>query len=154
LTDVALESVCWEKGKGMEISQDEVALYDRQIRLWGLEAQSRMRDAHVLLVGMRGLACEVAKSLVLAGIGQLTLLEHESVRAEDLRAHFFIKEEDVGTNRALASLPRLQQLNPRVGIHVNCDTIATIDASYFADFDVTIVTNQPYPILVSFPYLF
>lgn len=31
-----------------EITNDEVQLYDRQIRLWGLEAQSRMRNARIL----------------------------------------------------------------------------------------------------------
>lgn len=36
---------------------DEV--YDRQIRLWGLEAQSRMQNSRVLFVGMRALQAEV-----------------------------------------------------------------------------------------------
>lgn len=36
---------------------DEV--YDRQIRLWGTEAQSRMQNSRVLFVGMRALQAEV-----------------------------------------------------------------------------------------------
>ena len=34
-----------------EISEAEAALYDRQIRLWGLDAQRRLRAANVFLAG-------------------------------------------------------------------------------------------------------
>ena len=44
------------------VSNEEAELYDRQIRLWGLEAQSRMRDAKVLIVGLRGVHTEVRSS--------------------------------------------------------------------------------------------
>ncbi|CAM5129083.1 unnamed protein product [Natator depressus] len=44
------------------ISEEEAAQYDRQIRLWGLEAQRRLRASRVLLVGMKGLGAEVAKN--------------------------------------------------------------------------------------------
>ncbi|KAG8448728.1 hypothetical protein GDO86_015700 [Hymenochirus boettgeri] len=61
------------------ISEEEAAQYDRQIRLWGLEAQKRLRTSKVLLVGMRGLGAEVAKNLILAGVKGLTLLDHQQV---------------------------------------------------------------------------
>ncbi|KAG8753733.1 hypothetical protein FRC14_005770 [Serendipita sp. 396] len=35
------------------ITEDEAALYDRQIRLWGLEAQQKMRNATVLVIRLR-----------------------------------------------------------------------------------------------------
>ena len=41
------------------VSNEEAELYDRQIRLWGLEAQSKVRDAKVLIVGLRGVHTEV-----------------------------------------------------------------------------------------------
>jgi len=44
------------------------------------------------------LANEVAKNLVLAGIGSLTILDHEVVTEEDLGAQFFLTEEHVGQN--------------------------------------------------------
>ena len=37
-----------------EISEAEAALYDRQIRLWGLDAQRRLRAANVFLAGIKG----------------------------------------------------------------------------------------------------
>jgi ubiquitin-like 1-activating enzyme E1 A len=77
---------------------DEIALYDRQIRLWGVQAQEKIRTANILLVSIKALANEVAKNLVLAGIGSITLADHEVVTEDDLGAQFFISEADVGKN--------------------------------------------------------
>ncbi|KAI9512083.1 hypothetical protein F5148DRAFT_1280128 [Russula earlei] len=69
---------------------DEAALYDRQIRLWGLEAQQcevkvlmivggrgRMRNTMILVVNLRGVATETIRNIVLAGIGKLVIWDRE-----------------------------------------------------------------------------
>lgn len=61
----------------------------------------RMRNAHILLVTIRALANEVAKNLVLAGIGSLTVLDPDTVAEDDLGGQFFIGEEHVGMNVCL-----------------------------------------------------
>uniref|UniRef100_A0A3Q3J5W2 THIF-type NAD/FAD binding fold domain-containing protein n=1 Tax=Monopterus albus TaxID=43700 RepID=A0A3Q3J5W2_MONAL len=61
------------------ISEEEAAQYDRQIRLWGLDAQKRLRGSRVLLAGLGGLGAEVAKNLILAGVKGITLLDHDQV---------------------------------------------------------------------------
>jgi ubiquitin-like 1-activating enzyme E1 A len=55
-----------------------------------------MRTASVLLVTLRGLSTEVAKNIVLAGVGRLTLLDQVDVSPEDLGSGFFFRDEDVG----------------------------------------------------------
>jgi ubiquitin-like 1-activating enzyme E1 A len=47
---------------------------------------------------MKALANEIAKNLVLAGIGSLTIVDHEQVSGDDLSSQFFVSEEDVGKN--------------------------------------------------------
>ncbi len=42
-----------------QLSDREAEVYDRQIRLWGVGAQRRMRDARVLVVGLTASAAEV-----------------------------------------------------------------------------------------------
>lgn len=99
------------------VTEDEAALYDRQIRLWGLEAQNHMRRAHVVLVSFTGAAQEVAKNIVLAGIGRLTVLDGSVVSEEDLSAALFFRDSDVGQARiAEAPLDRLRRLNPHVQV--------------------------------------
>lgn len=68
-----------------------------------------MRNANVLIITMRALANEVAKNLVLAGIGSLTVLDSEDVVEDDLGAQFFVSEEHVGINVCLWSLLPLDE---------------------------------------------
>ncbi|KAF2756056.1 hypothetical protein EJ05DRAFT_539868 [Pseudovirgaria hyperparasitica] len=123
------------------ISADEIALYDRQIRLWGVQAQEKIRNANVLLVNIRALGNEVAKNLVLAGIASLTIIDGAIVTEEDLGSHFSISTADVGKNRALAAQPQLQKLNPRVAIYTDIEDVTLKGPEYFAPFDVTIATD-------------
>lgn len=125
------------------ISNDEIALYDRQIRLWGMQAQQKIRNANVLLITMKALANEIAKNLVLAGIGSLTIIDHENVTEADLGAQFFLSKEEghLGTNRAQAAVPQLQKLNPRVNVIADTDDVRFKGASYFALFDMVIATD-------------
>ena len=51
-----------------------------------------------MLITMRGLGNEVAKNLVLAGIGSLTIVDDGAVTEEDLGSQFLIREEHVGQN--------------------------------------------------------
>jgi ubiquitin-like 1-activating enzyme E1 A len=51
--------------------RDESEIYDRQIRLWGAEAQAKMSKTKVLYIHVTGVSSEVLKNLVLAGIRAL-----------------------------------------------------------------------------------
>lgn len=78
------------------LSADEIALYDRQIRLWGAQAQERIHSANILLVSLRALGTEIAKNLTLAGIRSLTIIDNDPVSEEDLGTQYFVRQEDVG----------------------------------------------------------
>ncbi|KAG6006629.1 hypothetical protein E4U21_006851 [Claviceps maximensis] len=126
------------------ISPDDVALYDRQIRLWGMAAQQKIQNSHILLITMRGLANEVAKNLVLAGVGSITLLDGSPVTEVDLGCQFLLSdggESLVGQNRAEAASHALRKLNPRVQVHVDAESVTTKGPSYYAAFDVVIATD-------------
>ncbi|CAO2626911.1 SUMO-activating enzyme subunit 1, partial [Lemmus lemmus] len=122
-----------EEASGGGISEEEAAQYDRQIRLWGLEAQKRLRASRVLIVGMKGLGAEIAKNLILAGVKGLTMLDHEQVSPEDHGAQFLIRTGSVGQNRAEASLERAQNLNPMVDVKKKPE-------AFFTQFDAVCLT--------------
>uniref|UniRef100_A0A663FHH5 SUMO-activating enzyme subunit 1 n=1 Tax=Aquila chrysaetos chrysaetos TaxID=223781 RepID=A0A663FHH5_AQUCH len=128
-----------EKEEG-GLSEEEVAQYDRQIRLWGLEAQKRLRASRVLLVGMKGLGAEVAKNLILAGVKGLTMLDHQQVSQEDTRAQFLIPVGSLGRNRAEASLERMQNLNPMVDVKADPESVESKPEEFFTQFDAVCLT--------------
>lgn len=101
-----------------EITEEEAAQYDRQIRLWGFDAQRRysqtispslhlsllsnfyilfrLRNARILIISCTGLSNEVCKNIVLAGVGSLTIADGGKVQDMDLGSQFLIDEADLG----------------------------------------------------------
>ncbi|KAK3673567.1 E1 ubiquitin-activating protein aos1 [Recurvomyces mirabilis] len=133
------------------LSADEIALYDRQIRLWGAQAQERIRSANILLVSLRALGTEIAKNLTLAGISSLTIIDDEIVTEEDLGAQYFLREGDVGKSRAEAAIPRIQELNPRVSVKSG-GSLANLlpqDQTYYAPFSCVIACDHDFNTLSS-----
>ena len=96
--------------------------YDRQIRLWGVETQAGLNGARVLMLRATGLCNEVAKNLVLAGVGHVTVSDPGQVSQEDVDtgATFYFRAEDVGRPRAEVLVERLRELNPQVDISAVC----------------------------------
>ncbi|MFH4977841.1 hypothetical protein AB6A40_004550 [Gnathostoma spinigerum] len=129
------------------IDDDEKELYDRQIRLWGLDAQNRLRNSSVLLAGLSGCGAEVAKNLMLAGVSSLTLLDHSEVTKDDEYCQFMIPLESVGKNRAECSKERCQSLNPRVKLIVDKSDVSEKADDFFLQFDLVILTNQKYSVI-------
>lgn len=125
------------------ITEAEAELYDRQIRLWGLDAQRRLRAATVLLIGMKGLGAEVAKNIILSGIKSITLMDHQEIDQEDQMSQFFVSSSPVGKNRAEASAASAQLLNPMVSVSTNAGNPKDKDDTFFKQFDVICATNCP-----------
>ncbi|KAI8608645.1 hypothetical protein BC830DRAFT_1154417 [Chytriomyces sp. MP71] len=131
-----------KKDSVAKMTEEEMALYDRQIRLWGLEAQTRMRTARILVIGVCGLAAEVCKNIVLAGIGSVTVLDSEPVSFRDIGANFFLTADDIGVNRADAAVVRIRNLNPRVDVKSLKNDITSLDALFLANYDLVLVASK------------
>ena len=122
-------------------TEDEKARYDRQIRVWGAEAQSRIQNSTVLLCGLRGLNVEVCKNIVLAGVN-ITIQDDSAVSVHDLSSNFFLRAGDVGQSTVLASLPRIQQLNSFATVTTETRSLDSLEDAFFARFTVVLVAAR------------
>ncbi|EDO49380.1 predicted protein [Nematostella vectensis] len=134
---------------GEPITEAEAALYDRQIRLWGLDAQKRLRASRILVVGLAGIGAEICKNLVLSGVKSLTMLDNNPVTERDFVSQFLAPREALGKNRAEASLARTQALNPMVAVSADKNNITAKADTFLDDFDVVVATGCSSDILVS-----
>jgi ubiquitin-like 1-activating enzyme E1 A len=80
------------------ILKEEAEVYDRQLRLWGLPAQKKIKNSRLCVSGLSALAGEVCKNLILAGIGELTLLDVTLVDAGDIYGNYLFSAEDIDLN--------------------------------------------------------
>lgn len=100
-------------GNPSDIDED---LHSRQLAVYGRETMRRLFASNILISGMQGLGAEIAKNLILAGVKSVTLHDEGVVELWDLSSNFIFSEDDVGKNRALASIQKLQELNNAVAI--------------------------------------
>ncbi|KAF2288478.1 hypothetical protein GH714_007827 [Hevea brasiliensis] len=100
-------------GNSRDIDED---LHSRQLAVYGRETMRRLFASNILVSGMQGLGAEIAKNLILAGVKSVTLHDEGVVELWDLSSNFVFTEDDVGKNRALASVQKLQELNNAVVI--------------------------------------
>lgn len=124
-----------------DLLNEEIALYDRQIRLWGLEAQKRIKTALILVINLGAVGTEIAKNLVLGGVGSLTICDNHDVDEDDFCGGFYVSEGDLGLNRASCASSKLQELNPRVSLVVDTDDPLSKQPEWFAKFDLVVGTD-------------
>lgn len=100
---------------------EEEERYDRQIRLWGAEAQNNLRKSNILMVGVGGTGSEIIKNVVLSGINSMTLVDPIKIKdceQSALDAQMIIYHDTKVSNPdktlAEASIARCEELNPNV----------------------------------------
>ncbi|EPY50856.1 SUMO E1-like activator enzyme Rad31 [Schizosaccharomyces cryophilus OY26] len=128
--------------KGM--NSEEIALYDRQIRLWGFNAQHALRQSRVLLITASPLSNEIAKNLVLAGIGELCLQDTRSVEKQDVFDQFFVEQSDIGKSKISCLIEKLKELNPLVKLSSLDTPVAELSESTVSSFQMVIATQLQY----------
>ncbi|EFJ44580.1 hypothetical protein VOLCADRAFT_95199 [Volvox carteri f. nagariensis] len=109
------------------LTEDHAAVYDRQLRVWGVEVQRRLMEAKVLIIGLGGLAAEVAKNIVLAGVGTVALVDDTPASAA-APGNFLVEpctasasaSASAENSRSVAevSAATLQAMNPLVSVRV------------------------------------
>lgn len=82
----------------------------------GRSGQEKLHQAHVLIVGAGGLGCPALSYLVGAGIGRITLVDHDIVERSNLHRQPLYGENDIGRAKADAARDHLYQLNAEVEV--------------------------------------
>ncbi|MFE0512985.1 HesA/MoeB/ThiF family protein [Streptomyces sp. NPDC058964] len=89
---------------------------DRGPRRSPWDAQLRLREARVLLVGLGGTGGHAAQSLVASGVGRLHCVEPDVVELSNLNRQPLYRESDIGRPKVTAALAALRALNSDVTV--------------------------------------
>lgn len=104
--------------------------YARQIQLSdvGQDGQNRLQAAHVLVIGAGGLAAGVLPLLAGAGVGHLTIVDHDVVDQTNLHRQHLFTETDCGSSKAIAAAQRCTSINSDCTVNPICDRLTPTNA--------------------------
>lgn len=100
------------------MNDDQLLRYSRHILLneLGVEGQEKLLASHALVIGAGGLGSPVALYLASAGVGHITLVDHDTVDATNLQRQIAHNLARVGQPKAESAREAMHAINPEVRI--------------------------------------
>jgi adenylyltransferase/sulfurtransferase len=113
------------------LTEDEKAYYTRQIVMkgFGEEAQKRLVNSKVCVVGLGGLGSPISTQLTAMGVGHLRIVDHDIVDLSNLHRQHLYNAKTVGKPKTEVAAERLRSLNPYVEIEPINTKVTTENAS-------------------------
>ena len=102
----------------MPFNQKEQNHYNRHLILpgFGEDAQQKLKNYSVLVIGAGGLGCPVLMYLAASGIGRIGIIDHDIVSESNLHRQVLFGISDIGKPKAEVAARRLQDNNPYIVI--------------------------------------
>lgn len=118
-----------------------MAWFQRTELLLGKENLARLQRAHVLVVGLGGVGAYTAESLCRAGIGELTLVDADTVEETNRNRQLLALTSTIGQPKTEVLAERLQLINPDVKLHLIHEFLRderTIEVLQQTDYDYVV----------------
>jgi len=105
-----------EQSATVELSEEELEYYSRQVVMaeMGYNAQLKLKNSKVCLVGVGGLGSPAATQLVAMGVGHLRLVDRDVVELANLHRQHLYGVDEIGYPKVEVAAKRLHSLNPYV----------------------------------------
>lgn len=120
-----------------ELSDEELDRYARHIVLpqVGGVGQRRLKAANVAVVGAGGVGSAVIPALAGAGVGQLTIIDSDTIDRTNLQRQPIFREDQIGEPKAVMAAEFVTALNPHVEVsavqqRLDAETAETLLAAH------------------------
>jgi molybdopterin/thiamine biosynthesis adenylyltransferase len=101
------------------MNDQQLLRYARHLMLdeIGIEGQQRLLAAHALVIGAGGLGSPAVLYLGTAGVGRITVVDHDTVDLTNLQRQIAHKQSRLGQPKALSLQASVAAINPDVRLH-------------------------------------
>ena len=90
------------------------AYFNRQIQLWGEATQKSLQNKKIAIIGSGGLGCTLALALGTSGIGEIHMVDFDTVSSHNIHRQIAFTLEDEGLSKAKAVVALIKSKNPFV----------------------------------------
>lgn len=113
-------------------------LWARHLLVWGLEGQRRIRNSSVLLAGAGAIGNEVAKNLAMLGVGQMLIVDRDTVELSNVSRMVFFEQSDLGKNKAEVLAKNIHTKYPYVQTTAFRGDLERLPLKFYLDSDAII----------------
>lgn len=110
--------------------------YSRTRFLLGSAAMEKLKNAHVAVFGLGGVGGYAVEALARSGVGQLTLVDHDTVSLTNLNRQLLATHQTLGLPKVEAAVQRVRSIDPTIRVNARRefflpDTAAAFDFSQY-----------------------
>ena len=110
------------------------ARLNREALLLSDEQMEKLKNAHVMLLGLGGVGSYAAEALARAGVGEMTIVDNDDVAVSNLNRQLPALASTVGQNKVDVVAARLRDLAPDLVLHA-------VNAFYLPETPVPVPEN-------------
>jgi len=105
------------------LSDTELDRYARQIILpqFGGAGQAKLKTSHVAVIGAGGIGCPAVTYLAAAGVGRLTIIDHDVIELSNLQRQPLFTDGDIGAHKSEVAAVSARRINPHI------ETLAVVE---------------------------
>ena len=101
------------------LNKSQVERFSRQLVLKniGPKGQKKILSSKILIVGVGGLGCPAAESLVRAGIGTIGLIDNDIINLSNIHRQSLFSSKDIKKLKVNVAAKKLREINPLTNIN-------------------------------------
>ena len=98
----------------VNLNKSQIERFSRQLVLKniGANGQKKILSTKILIVGVGGLGCPAAESLVRAGIGTIGLIDNDIVNLSNIHRQSLFSSKDIKKSKVSVAAKKLREINP------------------------------------------
>ena len=102
----------------VNLTKSQIERFSRQLVLKniGADGQKKILSTKILIVGVGGLGCPAAESLVRAGIGTIGLMDDDIVNLSNIHRQSLFSSRDIKKSKVSVAAKKLKEINPNTKI--------------------------------------
>ncbi len=132
----------------MNLSPEEQTQYSRHLIIdeIGKKGQLKLKQAKVLVIGAGGLGCSVLQYLAAAGVGNIGVIDADTVSQSNLQRQILYRTDDIGKAKVDCAKKGLERINPFVSIHTYQKQLTASNALELFDlYDIIVDGTDNFP---------
>lgn len=121
-------------------------IHERTRLLLGEEKLGKLAASHVLIAGLGGVGSFAAEAIARAGVGKLTLLDHDQVDPSNINRQLVALHSTIGQSKVDVMQQRIHDINPGIALtarkdFLRPDNIATLLRAAQYDFVIDCIDS-------------